>query len=62
MIAAGGLATSFLFNIEHGRKAAQSLCADAERIDLVVKLQAQFLDAVFRTAREQFVHVDRRHQ
>jgi len=32
-------------DVEHRREAAEALRADAERIDLVHQLEAQFLDA-----------------
>ena len=32
-------------DVEHGGEAAQPLRADAERVDLVVELDAQFFDA-----------------
>src|SRR5690606_41566696 len=31
------------FHVEHGREAAEALRADAERVDLFIKLDAQFL-------------------
>ena len=49
-------------DVEHRGQAAQALCADAERIDLRVKFDAQFFQFGFRPAREQLVHVERLHQ
>ena len=38
-------------HVEHRGEPAESLRADAERVDLVVQLDAQFLDLVLRSAR-----------
>ncbi len=38
-------------DVEHGGQAAQALRADAQRVDLVEQLEAQFLGAVRRAAR-----------
>ncbi len=50
------------FHVEHGREAAEPLRADAERIDLFIKLDAQLLGRIARPACEQLGHVDRVHQ
>ena len=49
-------------DVEHGRQAAEALGADAERVDLLVELDAQLLELRLRPARQQLVHVDRIHQ
>ena len=49
-------------DVEHRGQAAQPLRADAQRIDLVAQLDAQFFGLVLRTAGLQLVHVDRIHQ
>ena len=49
-------------HVEHRGEAAESLRADAERIDLVVQLDAQLLDPVPRPARLELRHVDGLHQ
>jgi hypothetical protein len=49
-------------DVEDGGQSAEALRADSQRIDLLVKLQTQFLDAIARAAGDQFMHVDRRHQ
>ncbi len=49
-------------DVEHGGKAAQPLRADAERVDLFIQLDAQFLGRIARPACEQLGHVDRVHQ
>ena len=49
-------------DIEHGGQATQALRADAQRVDLLVQLQAQLLGAVRRTAGLQVSDVDRLHQ
>jgi hypothetical protein len=38
-------------DVEHGGQAAQALGADAQRVDLLVELDAQFLGLVLRAAR-----------
>ena len=38
-------------DVEHGRQAAEALRADAERVDLVVQLDAQLLESCSRAAR-----------
>src|SRR3546814_2032323 len=47
-------------DVQDGRKPAQPLRADAQRVDLVENLDAQLLDVVLRPARLQFAHVDGR--
>ena len=49
-------------DVEHRRQPAQPLRADAEPVDLVVKLDAQLFDLVLRPARLQLLHVDGVHQ
>ncbi|CRQ72479.1 hypothetical protein PAERUG_E16_London_17_VIM_2_04_14_02080 [Pseudomonas aeruginosa] len=49
-------------DVEHGGQAAQALGTDAQLVDLLEQLQAQFLDAVLRAAGLQFVDVDRVHE
>ena len=49
-------------DVEHGGEAAKPLRADAERVDLFIQLDAQFLGRIARPACEQFGHVDRVHQ
>ena len=49
-------------DVEHGGQAAQTLRADAERVDLVVELDAQLFNLGSRAARFQLRHVDRLHE
>ena len=49
-------------DVEHRRESAQALRADAERVDLVVELDAQFLELVLGAARLELGHVDGLHQ
>jgi len=48
--------------IEHGGEPAQALRADAERVDLFKKFDAQFFGAIGRAARDQLMDVDFFHQ
>jgi hypothetical protein len=50
------------FDIQHGGQTAETLCADAERVDLLVQLDAQFLGAILGTPSDQLLNIDRRHQ
>ncbi len=59
----GGVGRVFAdLDVDDGGQAAEALGADAEVVDRVVDLQAQFLELVGRTALDQFLHVDRFHQ
>src|SRR5690606_24736090 len=49
-------------DVQYRGQAAQALGADAQRVDLLVDLQAQFLDPVGRAAGDQVLDVDRLHQ
>ena len=49
-------------HVEHRGQAAEALRADAECIDLVVELDAHFLEFGFRSARLQVRHVDGVHE
>jgi hypothetical protein len=49
-------------DVEPGGQAAQALGADAERVELVAQLDAQFLELVLRAAGLQLVQVDVLHQ
>ena len=49
-------------DIEHGRQTAETLRADAERVDLLVQFDAQFLGAILRATGDQFLNIDRGHQ
>jgi len=49
-------------DVEHGGEATEALGADAQRVDLFVQLQPQFLGAVGRAAGLQVGDVDRLHQ
>src|SRR3546814_7359054 len=49
-------------DIKNGGEAAKPLRANAEGIDLVENLDAEFLDLVLRAALFQLRHIDRAHQ
>ncbi len=49
-------------DVEHGSQPAQALCPNAERVHLVVQLDAQLLDIRARAALLQVEHVDVLHQ
>ncbi len=49
-------------DIEHGGQAAETLRADAERVDAPVDLQAQLFQLGFRSARDEIADVDGLHQ
>ena len=49
------------FNVKDGRQTAETLCANAECVDLFVQLDTQFFNAVGWAAFNQFVHVYRCH-
>ncbi len=45
-------------HVQYGREPAESLRPDAEGVDLVVNLNAQRFEPVFRSTRPELVHVD----
>ena len=49
-------------HVEDGGEAAESLGADAEGVDLLVELDAQFFGAIRWPARDEFLNVDGLHQ
>jgi hypothetical protein len=49
-------------DVEHGREAAEALRTDAQVVDLVVKLDAELLDPVFRSAGDDLLDVDGVHE
>ena len=49
-------------HVEHGGETAKSLCADAQRVDLVAQFDAQRFDLVLWSARLELCHVDVLHE
>ena len=49
-------------HVQHGGQPAQTLRADAQRVHLVVNLDAQFFQTVARAAHFQLRHINRQHQ
>ena len=49
-------------HVEDGGEPAESLRADAERVDLLIELDAQLFGAIGRAARDEFLDVDGLHQ
>ena len=52
----------FYLHVEHSRETTQTLSTDAGPIGRIHNLQSLFLDAILRTARTQFVNINRCHQ